>query len=128
MIEILIQFVGEFLLQILGELLFELGLRSVSNPFNGGTSWGRVLRVPAYLIFGVVVGFISLLIFPNSFVRSSSLPGINLLLTPLLAGAVMAGLGRLLARSGRQVILLDTFVYGFIFAFGMAVIRFVYTT
>jgi hypothetical protein len=39
----------------------------------------------------------------------------------------MAGFGWLLERSGKRRLRLDSFVYGFIFAFPMALVRFYFT-
>jgi len=76
----------------------------------------------------VFVGFLSILIFPNSFVRSSNLHGISLLITPVLAGFTMSAIGWFRARQGKSLIRLETFSCGFIFAFGMALIRLLFTS
>jgi hypothetical protein len=67
-------------------------------------------------------------VFPRSFVRSERFHRINLLITPLVAGLVMGTVGRWRVRHGDTLLRLDTFVYGFLFAFAMALVRFVYTT
>ncbi|HEX8846930.1 MAG TPA: hypothetical protein VF791_19970 [Pyrinomonadaceae bacterium] len=126
--EILFQFLLEFFLQIFGELLVELGLRSLSEPFRAREARSPFLTFIGYGLLGAIAGGISLLIFPRSFVRSSSMHGISLLLTPALAGLVMSGLGWLRGRQGSSLIKLDSFGYGFIFAFGMALLRFLFTT
>lgn len=51
----------------------------------------------------------------------------SLLITPLLAGLSMSGIGVLRERKGKTIIRLDSFSFGFIFAFGMALVRFMYT-
>jgi hypothetical protein len=53
--------------------------------------------------------------------------GISLIITPVLAGLTMWGVGRIRRRRGEAVMRLDTFGYGFIFAFGMALIRYLFT-
>jgi membrane protease YdiL (CAAX protease family) len=59
--------------------------------------------------------------------RGINLHGIGLLISPLLAGLVMSLIGSLRRRRGMSVIRLDSFGYGFIFAFGMGLIRFLFT-
>ena len=126
--ELLLQFFFEFVLQIIGELLVELGLRSLAEPFRDRETRSPLLTFAGYALLGLAVGGLSLLVFPDSFVRSASLHGISLLITPALAGLAMSGLGWLRNRQGQRLIRLDTFSYGFIFAFGMALVRFLFTT
>lgn len=126
--ELVFQIVLEFILQVFGELLVELGLRSLTEPFRENKQRNAFLAFVGYAAMGFVVGGLSLLIFPQSFVRSAKLHGISLLITPTLAGLAMSGVGWLRHRQGATVIRLDSFSYGFIFAFGMALVRFLFTT
>jgi hypothetical protein len=75
-----------------------------------------------------MLGGLSLLVFPQSFVRSERFHGINLMITPVLCGLLMTAIGRWRARQGDPLLRIDSFVYGFLFAFAMALVRFVYTT
>ena len=126
--EVLLELLLEFLLQIFGELLVDLGLRGLAEPFRKREGRSSLLALVGYLLFGIIAGGLSLLIFPRSFVRSERMHGINLLVTPLLAGLAMSGLGWLRNRQGKQLIKLDSFSYGFVFALGMALIRFLFTS
>ena len=127
-LQIIFELFLEFIVQIIPEVLIELGFQKSS-----GTLWARktVNAATAVLIYfglGVITGWLSMLIFSHSFIRSSKLHGISLLITPLLAGLTMSGIGWLRRRQGRPVMQLDTFAYAFVFAFGMALIRFLFTT
>ena len=73
--------------------------------------------------FGAFTGGLRLLVFPHPLIRPSRLHGISLLVSPILSGAVMASLGFILRRRGKRVIAIETFWYGFAFAFGMALVR-----
>jgi hypothetical protein len=126
--EFILQFIFEFLLQIAGELLIELGLRSLGEPFVNREERNPVLAAIGYCLIGAILGGLSLILFPNSFVRSERFHGINLIITPVLAGLVMAAIGQFRERHGKTVIRLDSFVYGFLFAFAMALVRFYFTT
>ncbi|MBC7923715.1 MAG: hypothetical protein H7Z75_21780 [Ferruginibacter sp.] len=126
--ELLFQVILEFVLQIFGEVLIELGLHSLAKPFKEREARNPLLAFIGYVLLGSAVGGLSLLVFPKSFVRSSRLHGISLLITPLLAGIAMSGLGWLRLRQGKRLLRLDSFVYGAIFAFGMALVRFLFTT
>ena len=134
--EILFQFVFQFLLEFVleigAEILAELGLHGIAEVFHRRKTRNPVLAFTGYALLGVIVGFISLLIFPHPLMRSASFHGINLhgiglLISPLLAGLVMSAIGSIRRRRGMPVIRLDSFAYGFIFAFGMALIRFLFT-
>jgi hypothetical protein len=81
-----------------------------------------------YGLLGLALGGLSLLIFPQSFARSPEARNIGLLLIPLLSGLVMAGLGWIRIRRGKKQIRLDSFSYGSICAFGMAIVRFKFAT
>ena len=125
--EFLFQFIFEFLLQIVFEGLVELGLHGIANVFKSEKERGPVLSFIGYLILGLIAGALSLWIFPNSFVRSSRFHGISLIVTPIMAGLAMSGIGILRERKGKATIRLDSFSYGAVFAFGMALVRFGWT-
>ena len=127
-LQIFFEFFVEFVLQIVLEVLLEVGLHKLSV-----TSWARktinaTLAVLMYFALGFLVGWFSILVFPRSFIRASRLHGISLIITPTLAGLTMSGIGWLRARQGSSRIRLDTFAFGFIFAFGMSLVRFLFTT
>ena len=128
LLQIFFEFFVEFVLQIVLEVLLEVGLHKLS-----GTSWAHktinaTLAVFMYFALGFLVGWFSILVFPRSFIRASRLHGISLIITPTLAGLTMSGIGWLRARQGSSRIRLDTFAFGFIFAFGMSLVRFLFTT
>jgi hypothetical protein len=56
-------------------------------------------------------------------IESHWLRAANLVLTPLVAGFTMAGLGAWRRRREKDVIRLETFACGFLFAFAMAAAR-----
>ena len=127
-LQILFEFFIEFVLQIVLEVLLEVGLHKLSV-----TSWERktinaTFAVLTYFVLGFLVGCFSIVVFPRSFIRTSRLHGISLIITPTLAGLVMWGIGWLRARQGSSRIRLDTFAFGFIFALGMSLVRFLFTT
>jgi hypothetical protein len=117
----------EVLLELAGSLLLELGLRSVKEPAVRREERNPIFAGVGYALFGLAAGFLSLLIFPDALARSERFHGINILISPVIAGLAMAGFGWLLERSGKRRLRLDSFVYGFIFAFPMALVRFYFT-
>ncbi len=121
MIELVLEFIGEFLLQACAEVLINLGFHSLAEPFRRPPNpW---LAAFGYAIFGAVFGGLSLLVFPDNLV-----PGtwrlVNLIVTPIAVGGVMMLMGAWRARRGEPVLGIDRFAYGYIFAFTLALIRF----
>jgi hypothetical protein len=123
--EILLQFFGEILLQLLFELVAELGLHSLTAPFEKPKN--AVLSAIGFALWGAIAGGISLLVFPNSPITSIEFRKVNLILTPLIVGGVMMLIGRERDKRGQILVRLDRFGYAFVFAFTMAVVRFIWT-
>jgi len=65
-----------------------------------------------------------LFIFPHPFVHRSGVHGISLLVAPIVTGSIMALIGAALRRYGKKTIQIEGFWYGFAFAFGFALVRF----
>jgi hypothetical protein len=122
----IVQLLFEFLLQILGEALIEFGIRGLREPFRRPEPLNPWLAAMGYAILGSVVGGLSLLLFPELFIKPRWLRVVNLLVTPLLAGGLMSALGAWRSKKGQELIRLDRFSYGFLFAFAMALVRFVW--
>ena len=117
----------ELLLQLVCEFLIDVILHAMSR-----FTWVRVTisvarTVIRYFGLGLFVGLLSLCFFPKAFIHSSSLHGISLVITPLLAGFTMSAIGWIRVRRGDLRIPLETFSYGFIFAFAMALMRLFFT-
>ena len=121
--EILIQFVGELLLQIVADALFELGIRSVGQALKRepGNPFFAAL---GYILLGSATGGISLLIFPRHLIQVQWLKVLSLAAVPAASGMAMSLVGRLRRRQGKELIRLDSFMYGFVFALAMTLIRF----
>ena len=128
LLQIIVEFFLEFILQIAAELLVDVGLRKLILAPQVRNAFDVMISVVMCFGLGVITGSLSLLIFPHSFIRVSRLHGASLIVIPTLAGLTMAGIGWLRARRGRPRIPLDRFTYGFVFAFGMALVRLLFTT
>ena len=125
-LEVVLQFFFELCLQILGEVFCEIGMRSWAEVFQRKQIQNPMLAGFGYFLFGSGVGGISLYFFASSLIHNSTFRIISLFLTPILAGLVMAAIGLLRHKKGQPLVRLDRFGYGFIFAFGMALVRFLY--
>ncbi|MCC7037232.1 MAG: hypothetical protein IT560_07970 [Alphaproteobacteria bacterium] len=128
MIETILEIVFEILIQGGAEIIAELvthktrkrrrarGIEPRSmNPVVSGIFW---------IAGGALMGAGSLIFFPQSFIHSESLRIANLILTPLLLGALMALIGRKRLANGEETVPLDKFSNAALFALGMAGVRF----
>jgi len=125
--ELLLVF-GELFLEVLfelaGEGLLDLALRAIVKVFKMPRLTNPVLASVGYTLLGALAGGGSLIIFPHPLVRPSRVHGINLLVSPFITGSVMSLIGSTLSRHGKKATQIESFVYGFAFAFGMALIRY----
>ena len=119
-----LEFLAEIFLQVAFEWLAEFGFRTLRAPFKSARETSPELAAVGYAIFGMVAGALSLLVFPSSFVHSPAARMANLVVTPVITGAFMAVLGAWRRRRGQDLIRLDRFAYGLLFAFAMAAVRF----
>ncbi|KQZ41484.1 DUF2537 domain-containing protein [Duganella sp. Root1480D1] len=124
MIEFLFELIGEFLIQVVVEALVELGFHSFEgasrrplNPWVAGLG---------YAIFGAIAGGITLWLLPDHLVRNEVLRKLNLLITPLAAGGMMCLMGAWRVRRGDDVLRIDRFAYGYLFALSLALVRFIF--
>lgn len=120
----MLQFFGELLLQAAGEFIVELIGRSLKEPFRRPKPLQPWLAAIGYMIFGALAGAISLWLVPSLFISAHWLRLLNLLLTPFVAGLLMARLGAWRERNEQEIIRLDSFTYAFLFALSMALVRF----
>jgi hypothetical protein len=122
MIELLLELFGEFLIQVIAEVLIEFGLRALVEPFqNRPNAW--VAGVD-YTLFGLAIGGLSLLVFPTHLVNGNTLRWLNLIVTPIGVGLIMSALGAWRLQRGQSLIRIDQFAYGYLFALSIALVRF----
>ena len=123
MLEIVVEILGEFLLQAIGEALVELGLHSLAEPFRRPPNpW---LASLGYALFGAILGGLSLLVFSQHFPQDGPGRWLNLLLTPVAVGGVMVLMGAWRSRRGEQRLRINRFFYGYLLALAFALVRFV---
>src|SRR5215471_1039204 len=117
-VEALIEYVFGAILGFLVRALGEVFKTEIKSP--GLAAFG-------YVLFGVLSGYISLLFFPYRIVHRSKIPGLSLVVSPVIVGFMMALTGSILRRHEKRVVRIESFGYGFAFALGMALVRFVFS-
>lgn len=122
----LLQIVGEMALEVFLQVLVEMGMHAVIEPFSRAKPrpW---LAAIGYLIFGALIGLASTIFFPASFINSATGRVINLVASPIVAGFCMAAVGAWRERRGQNLLSMDHFLYGFLFALALSGTRFVLT-
>ncbi len=121
-LEILFELLLELIFQVFGELLVELGLHSLAEPFRKQPNiWVAVL---GYVLLGGIVGAVSVWLMPQHLTRDGWPRLVNLVVTPVLAGFAMTLIGLWRARRGDPVLRIDRFACGYLFALTVAVVRY----
>ena len=123
-LEVLFQFLLEVLLQIFAEVLLEIGFQGLAETLKRPLTGNPVLATIGYVLLGGIVGAASLLPFPSEFIHDPTLRLLNLAVTPTAAGLTMMLIGSWRRRRGQELVRLDHFSYGFLFALCMAAVRF----
>ena len=121
--ELLFEILVELVLPLVTEIFAELALHGLTRMVRRSAVARIVLTALMYFGVGLLAGFFSLLIWPRVFARSTTLPGISLVITPVLGGILMSYIAWLRVRTWDWTIRLETFAYGFLFAFAMALLR-----
>jgi hypothetical protein len=123
-LEFLFEILAELLLQFLFETLAEIGFHSLKDTVRAPRN--PILSTIGFFLWGLLAGGISLWPFPASFINAAAPRILNLAVTPVAAGLLMLGIGQLRLRRGHEQVGLDRFGYAFVFAFAMALVRFVF--
>jgi hypothetical protein len=128
LLEMLLELVGEFFLELVMAAVLDLVLRAIVKVFETFRFANPVLALASYVLLGALSGGLSLLVFPHPLVHPSRLHGINLLVSPTATGLAMSLIGSMLSRRGKSVTRIESFGYGFAFAFGIALIRYLFAS
>ncbi|HKD81882.1 MAG TPA: hypothetical protein VKH81_19465 [Candidatus Angelobacter sp.] len=121
--ECVVEVVGHAILECVVAVIGDLLLRVVGAVFEEPAIQNAALAYAGYLAFGVLLGAISLTWFPRHLVHPARIHGISLLVAPAVTGLLMSTSGAVLRRNNKKTLQLESFGYGFAFAFGVAAIR-----
>jgi hypothetical protein len=116
--------IAETLLEILGEAVIALFARAVGEVFAKSRAVNPFLAALGYFLLGSLTGVVSVFLIPHPLVHRSKVHGLSMLVSPLVTGLVMSQVGVAIRRRGKQAAQIESFGYGFAFALGMALIRF----
>ena len=116
----------EVVFQVIGEAFIALIVRSIRNVVEESKAISPILAAFGYLLLGIACGVVSVLLFPHALVHPSKFHGISLVISPVITGLIMSQMGLMRRRRGKDPVRIESFGYGFTFALGVAVIRFLF--
>ena len=123
-LELVLEIFFEAAFEFAAEFLASLIWRGVAAVFDTTGFKNPVLACLGFVFLGGVVGGLSLLLFPHPLVHPSRFPGLSVVISPIFAGLGMSSVGSVLRKRNKKALQIESFGYGFAFAFGMAVVRF----
>jgi hypothetical protein len=128
-VEELVWFILQIVIEVLGEGIFavfgELFSGIYQEAFNRRNQKPILARIGLCLA-GCAVGGVTLLVWPNRALRNTERTGLSLVLSPLCVGWLLERWGRWRTDRGHSISNLATFGGGAAFAFGMALVRFMW--
>ena len=125
-LEIIVGILGEILLQSIGQVLFELGFYSLVDTLQRKKQRNPFITGVGYFLWGGILGGLSLLVLPESLISKPEYRMLNLIFVPIAAGYAMAKVGAWRRKKGQDILRLDSFFYGALFAFATALVRFIW--
>lgn len=128
-IEILFQFIFEIILEIIAQILVELGFESMVEPFRNKVERNPFLAGFGYILFGLILGGLSLLIFSEPIIKNSVVKALNFILSPFFVGFSLCLFSWIMERRafGERFFKLEKFVFGALFALSYSLTRFFFT-
>ena len=125
-LEIFLEIFAEAVFEFVAEFVGILILRGLAEVFGTSEFKSPLLACIGYVFLGGVTGCVSLLLFPHPLFHPSRIPGLSVVISPVLAGLGMWLVGAVLRKQNKKAMQIYSFGYGFAFAFGMALVRFLF--
>jgi hypothetical protein len=111
-------------LQLTGELLLELGFHAAGEAFVRRVRAHRLMAAIGIAVLGGVAGLVTSLAVPSRIIQLRPVPGMSLILSPIVTGILMEAYGRWRTSRGGYPSYVATFWGGALFAFVMALVRY----
>ena len=121
--ELFAEAILEALLQIVCELLVWVGFREASERRVANRTVMPFFSFLGYLVLGALLGGLSLLVFSGSLSNTHAWKLTTLILIPILAGLMMSWIGLRNRKKGKDPLRLESFLFGWVFAFAFALVR-----
>ena len=127
--EILFQIIFEVVLEVVAQVLVELGFESLVEPFKEKVERNPILAAFGYILFGLILGGLSLLVLPEPIIKNQAVKVLNFALSPILVGFSLCLFSWILERRtlGERFFKLEKFIFGGVFALSYSLVRFFFT-
>ena len=125
MIEVIFEILFELFVDILSQILIELGFDSIGSVLKSDKEYSKSFQIIGLILLASLVGLSSIVIFPQKLFQTTLFPGISLILSPIIVGIIMHKIGEWKKEHNKKSTLLATFWGGASFAFIIALIRFI---
>jgi hypothetical protein len=122
----IVELFGEVIVELLLEAVCSLFVRMIRGVFEGVDGASPIIAAVGYLALGLGAGVVSVFVLPHHLVQPSKFHGISLLVSPLITGLIMSQVGAFLRRKDKTTVRIESFLYGFTFALGIAIIRLIF--
>jgi len=122
-IEGILWLLGEILFQVVGELLFEFGLGSISHSMKDRETSNPYMSGAGFVLLGALSGLVVTWLLPERIIPTINLHGSSTVLAAVGTGYLMMLYGRWRIRRGGHPTYLATFWGGGLFAFSMSLTR-----
>lgn len=116
----------EAVFEFLAAALADVSLRFLKEVFEPTEMQNSYLASIGHAMFGLALGGLSLVFFPHRLAHPSKIHGASLIISPVIAGALLSWTGALLRKRDKRTMQIESFGYGFVFAFGIALVRFLF--
>ena len=105
-------------------MLLESGYYATKESFRRRTRAHPVVAAIGVVLMGALAGLLSWWILPGRIVQRGPIPGLSLVISPIVSGLVMDRWGDWRESRGAERSFVATFWGGALFAFAMALVRF----
>lgn len=116
----------EAVFEFLAAALADVSLRFLGELFEPPETQNSYLATIGHAVFGLALGGLSLVFFPHRLAHPSKIHGVSLIISPVIAGSLLSLTGALLRKRDKKAMQIESFGYGFVFAFGIALVRFLF--
>jgi len=124
--DIIFELVLPIVFEVFTSALPDFIVACLQHMFNRPPMRNPVMAALGYGILGLLIGGISLLIFPDSFVKSPDIRIFTLFFSPVAAGLMMLSLRAYRIKRGKIATRIESFFYGSLLALGVSAVRYVF--
>ncbi len=122
--EIIFEIIFEVIVEVLGKYLTDYIAGPVWSSLKRSKLFEYFTTAIGYIIFGSIIGYISMLVFPKIFLKNSSLQLANLLFVPILVAFIVCIFGNWRNKIVLLKIKFEAFSFAYLFAFTVSFIRY----